>query len=49
MKNLDDFEHKINLHLRNKKWSKSDLVTLFCELIPAFKHKEMGKDLDAKM
>jgi FlaA1/EpsC-like NDP-sugar epimerase len=32
-----------------KKWNKSDLVELFCYMIPNFGHKETGKYLDAKM
>ena len=31
------------------KWSKSDLVEIFHEMIPNFGHKETGKYLDSKM
>lgn len=46
---LDAFLAEIK-SLRNKEnWSKSDLVQIFKELLPAFSHKETGKYLDAKM
>jgi FlaA1/EpsC-like NDP-sugar epimerase len=46
---LNKFEVDI-INLRNQSyWSKSDLVALFNELIPDFKHKETGRYLDQKM
>jgi FlaA1/EpsC-like NDP-sugar epimerase len=30
-------------------WSKSDLLKLFCEMVPEFAHKETGKHLDGRM
>ena len=46
---LDKFLLEIqNLRLR-KNWTKADLLELFFELIPSFKHKETGKYLDDKM
>ena len=32
-----------------KKWNKVDIVNLFLQMIPEFKHKETGKYLDSKM
>jgi FlaA1/EpsC-like NDP-sugar epimerase len=46
---LDSFEDRIKLLLRNKSWTKSDLVSIFFDLIPDFEHKETGKYLDQKM
>lgn len=53
---LDFEEEKLNYFLDsiqkmkdNLNWTKSDLVKLFHELLPAFDHKETGKYLDSKM
>lgn len=43
------FLSEINGLIDKKQWTKSDLVHLFNELLPAFDHKETGKYLDAKM
>jgi len=46
---LDWFLEKINGMIERRQWSKSELVSLFQELLPAFDHKETGKYLDSKM
>lgn len=46
---LDWFLDKINGMIERRQWSKSELVSLFQELLPAFDHKETGKYLDSKM
>jgi FlaA1/EpsC-like NDP-sugar epimerase len=46
---LDWFLSEVNRLMENKHWSKTDLVNIFNELLPAFDHKETGKYLDAKM
>lgn len=46
---LESFLSEVNYLLEKKQWSKTDLVNLFNELLPAFDHKETGKYLDAKM
>lgn len=46
---LQFFENTINKLKSELSWSKTDLVDLFNEMIPEFKHKELGKYLDAKM
>lgn len=43
------FEEEIARLKLSKVWTKSNLVDLFCKLIPAFGHKETGKYLDSKM
>ena len=46
---LEKFLLKIHKLKYEKKWNKSDLVSLFNEIIPGFNHKEVGKYLDEKM
>lgn len=46
---LSLFECEISRMKQQKAWSKSDLVELFCKMIPDFGHKETGKYLDSKM
>lgn len=46
---LDMFLNEVNLMIRNRQWTKTDLVQLFNELLPSFGHMETGKYLDAKM
>jgi|TARA_B110000240_G_C13497303_1_gene452244 FlaA1/EpsC-like NDP-sugar epimerase len=46
---LDYFLSKINNYRKERKWSKSELVNLFHEMIPGFGHVEMNKYLDSKM
>ncbi|RPA68078.1 NAD-dependent epimerase/dehydratase family protein [Cyclobacteriaceae bacterium YHN15] len=46
---LDWFLAEINAMLERRQWSKTDLLNIFNELLPAFDHKETGKYLDAKM
>lgn len=46
---LDWFLSEVNNLMEKKEWTKSNLVYLFNELLPAFDHKETGKYLDAKM
>jgi FlaA1/EpsC-like NDP-sugar epimerase len=43
------FENRIDKLKQSSVWKRSDLVTLFHELIPDFAHKETGKFLDQKM
>ena len=57
IKNKADFDEDKLLHFENSieklkqssVWKRSDLVTLFHEMIPGFAHKETGKFLDQKM
>lgn len=46
---LDSFTKTIEQFKGNRKWSKSELVDLFHQMIPDFGHQEKGKYLDAKM
>jgi FlaA1/EpsC-like NDP-sugar epimerase len=46
---LDYFENTIGNLKFSKKWTKSEIVDLFHEMIPSFGHKEKGKYLDSKM
>lgn len=46
---LDWFLSEIRNLLERKQWSKTAIVNIFQELLPAFDHKEIGKYLDAKM
>ncbi|MDF2158195.1 UDP-N-acetylglucosamine 4,6-dehydratase [Algoriphagus sp. CAU 1675] len=46
---LDWFLAAINGLLKRKQWVKKDIVNIFYELLPAFDHKETGKNLDSKM
>lgn len=46
---LEWFIKEIHFLLERKQWSKSDLLNIFQELLPAFEHKETGKYLDSKM
>jgi hypothetical protein len=43
------FSSSINNLKSLKKWNKVDIVNLFLQMIPEFKHKETGKYLDSKM
>ena len=57
IKNKADFDEDKLLHFENSieklkqssVWKRSDLVSLFHEMIPGFAHKETGKFLDQKM
>ena len=46
---LELFENRIAQMRNNKKWSRKELIDLFHEMLPDFKHKEAGKFLDSKM
>jgi FlaA1/EpsC-like NDP-sugar epimerase len=46
---LNQFEQQIEKLLKNKDWTKSQILDLFFDLIPDFGHKETGKYLDDKM
>ena len=46
---LDNFTSAILNHKKQKTWNKENIVNLFFEMIPDFKHKETGKYLDGKM
>ena len=43
------FENKISQIRSKSNWNRSDLVSLFHEMIPDFGHKETGKFLDQRM
>ncbi len=47
-KKLESFLKEVEF-LRKDGWEKEDLVNLFKEVLPNFKHKETGKYLDEKM
>ena len=57
VKNESDYDEKLlkifvnSIHKFRKEgvWNRSDLVNLFNQMIPEFKHKETGKFLDNKM
>ena len=46
---LVNFEQSIDSMIQRGEWSKSELVGLFNEILPDFKHVETGKNLDQKM
>jgi UDP-N-acetylglucosamine 4,6-dehydratase len=46
---LDMFMRSVGLMKKNMKWTKQEIVNLFYELSPEFKHQETGKYLDGKM
>ena len=46
---LSHFENSIEKLKQSSVWKRSDLLTLFHEMIPGFAHKETGKFLDQKM
>ena len=47
--NLTLFVNKIKELKVNKKWSKQQLVEIFEQILPDFKHIEKGKNLDQRM
>lgn len=47
--NLNTFETRIEELCSKGSWSKSDIITLFKQVLPDFSHKETGKYLDGKM
>jgi UDP-N-acetylglucosamine 4,6-dehydratase len=46
---LEGFMSEINQMMAKKHWTKNEILNLFCELVPNFKHLEKGKYLDSKM
>jgi len=48
-KKIEFFENTISELKKNKKWNKSQIISLFQKIIPDFEHKETGKYLDSKM
>ena len=46
---LDSFIDSIENLRSNGQWTKADIVNLFSDLLPDFKHKETGKYLDQRM
>jgi FlaA1/EpsC-like NDP-sugar epimerase len=46
---LKDFEARIQAMRSKGRWSRSDLIDLFNDMIPEFNHKETGKFLDGRM
>ena len=46
---LSHFENSIEKLKQSSVWKRSELVSLFHEMIPGFAHKETGKFLDQKM
>jgi len=45
----DEFKKRIDYHKEAGKWSKTDILKMFKEIIPNFSHIETGSDLDQKM
>ena len=48
-KKLDLFENGVNKLIKNKNWSKNEILNLFKDILPNFNHLETGKYLDQKM
>jgi len=48
-KKLEYFTHTLRKMKETRKWEKTELVSLFKEMVPDFLHKETGKYLDNKM
>ena len=48
-KSLEKFSKNIELVKSSEKWYKNDVVMIFQELLPYFKHHETQKNLDQKM
>ena len=48
-KKLESFLDAIQTMKHSLSWTKSDIVTLFDDLLPGFDHKETGRYLDSKM
>lgn len=46
---LNAFKNKIGVLKSSGRWTKSDLLTLFKQVLPFFDHEEKGKSLDEKM
>jgi FlaA1/EpsC-like NDP-sugar epimerase len=46
---LKRFSAEIDRMITAGTWTKRDLVDLFCEMIPEFRHVEMNKNLDSRM
>ena len=46
---LKQFELEITKLKKNRSWSKDDLIKIFLDILPEFKHKETGKYLDNRM
>lgn len=46
---LNTFEATISKMKSSGNWSKSELVSLFHQMLPEFEHEEKGKNLDSKM
>ena len=46
---VNEFEQTIAKLRKDQTWTKDQIVTLFCKMIPSFGHKETGKYLDSKM
>ncbi len=46
---LEMFTQSIATIKQNGKWSRSELITLFNNMLPEFSHKDTGKFLDGKM
>lgn len=46
---LENFLSTIEELKRRGKWSKQEIVDLYCKLIPEFHHVELGKNLDQRM
>jgi FlaA1/EpsC-like NDP-sugar epimerase len=46
---LNVFAQTIQNLKKVKHWNKDEIVSLFCNMIPDFEHKETGKYLDSKM
>ena len=45
----EDFIEKFDRFKQKKRWNKSELISLFKEILPNFNHEEKHKNLDQKM
>ena len=46
---LDKFSSDIANLVSHGTWSKAQILQIFCEILPEFKHEEKGKYLDERM
>lgn len=46
---LDEFASRIESYRSQGSWNKEQIVELFCDILPDFKHSETGKNLDQRM
>jgi FlaA1/EpsC-like NDP-sugar epimerase len=46
---IEEFERRISAMRRRGRWAREEIIDLFNETLPEFKHKETGKFLDGRM